>query len=927
MKKYFLIIQILLILHNINYAQKESNNWYFGNKAGISFSNGYPSATLNGELVTYEGCGAISDCNGNLLFYTDGVKVYNRNHQVMPNGTGLFGHTSSSQSAMIVPQPGNQNIYYLFTTDDRLCTNGFCYSVVDLSLQGGMGDITSEKNVSLLLNFTEKLSAAKHSNGIDIWIVTHEFYSNSFMAYLLTDNGLVTTPVISSVGQIHQGVLSNKIGNLKISPDGDKIACAICRDKTIEVFHFDNSTGLVTDTIISIYNSNYLCAHGVEFSPDGTKLYTTNTDTYPVVDQFNLSAGSPSLIISSRTQIATQIPSANPIIPYGFGDIQIGPDQKIYVCKNDTPFISVINNPNNIGTSCNYLDNAVSLNNRKCYLGLPNIRPNISKKSTLSFQEKLCSSVPVQFSANIAQQGASIIWNFGDIASGVLNTSDSIHPSHIFSSSGTFQIKLIVYGSCSNDTIIENIVINPSPPTPAIFTNSPVCENGNLYLMTPTVTGATYSWGGPDGFVSNMQSPTIPDLSSVNNGVYSLVITDSDGCSSLPATANIQAQSVPVPQASCNTVCSGETLFLSAYGSDSANYQWYGPGGFASVLQNPVIYNCSEANSGIYSLTAVINGCTSDTAYLNVSVNVTHPEIFLGNDTATCSAYPLVVQANYPNSAYLWSTGDTSSSITINTSGTYSVKVTNNCGFSVDSISVSVLASPDPPKTGNEARCGSGTLPLSAGNSAGYHWYSSEYGDTLLSTSQTFTTPYLIISQSFWVAGYDGTCESERVQAIAFIAYIPQTPSIIQIDSVTLRASVTANYYDWIRDTVFLPYHTQQITVNTSGHYSVRVKSIQNCYSDFSQVFHYQPDGIEYLSDEDAFCIYPNPVKNVLSIPGFKHKCIKTEMYDITGKLVKTTVPGRDDNLEINTSDINPGFYLLKIITAKKVFSAKIQKL
>ena len=115
-------------------------------------------ALSNGALNTREGCAAISDKNGNLLFYTDGVTVYNKNHGVMLNGTGLKGHSSSTHSAIIVPKPANTAIYYILTADELAGVNGLQYTEVDMSLDGGLGGVTSNKNKLLLSQATEKIT-------------------------------------------------------------------------------------------------------------------------------------------------------------------------------------------------------------------------------------------------------------------------------------------------------------------------------------------------------------------------------------------------------------------------------------------------------------------------------------------------------------------------------------------------------------------------------------------------------------------------------------------------------------------------------------------------------------------------------------------------------------------------------------------------
>ena len=161
MKKLSLI---LIFLYEIAcFGQKEASNWYFGDRAGIRFNNdGTVTELTNGKLSTIEGCTTISDANGNLLFYTDGVTVWNRNHNAMPNGFGLFGDPSSTQSAIVVPQPNNPNLYYIFTVDTSVNQNdpnyGFNYSVVDMTLNVGLGNVTT-KNSNLLPVSSEKVTA------------------------------------------------------------------------------------------------------------------------------------------------------------------------------------------------------------------------------------------------------------------------------------------------------------------------------------------------------------------------------------------------------------------------------------------------------------------------------------------------------------------------------------------------------------------------------------------------------------------------------------------------------------------------------------------------------------------------------------------------------------------------------------------------
>src|SRR5690606_2425500 len=96
------------------FAQNENTKWYFGNHVALEFMTNPPTLLNNSAMNVYEGCASIADAAGNLLFYTDGMTVWNQQHTVMANGTGLNGVGSAVQAAIIIKQPGNATIYYIF---------------------------------------------------------------------------------------------------------------------------------------------------------------------------------------------------------------------------------------------------------------------------------------------------------------------------------------------------------------------------------------------------------------------------------------------------------------------------------------------------------------------------------------------------------------------------------------------------------------------------------------------------------------------------------------------------------------------------------------------------------------------------------------------------------------------------------------------
>lgn len=445
---------ILLLFTITSYSQNEANNWYFGYNAGISFNTGSPVALDDGELLTSEGCATISDADGNLLFYTDGSVVFNRNHVIMPNGNGLLGNTSSTQSAIIVPKPLDDNIYYIFTTDYQISEDGLNYSVVDMTLDGGLGDLTSEKNILLLASATEKLTAVAHSNGQDFWVVSHEWNSQNFVSYHINENGIAPA-VISAVGPFVGGESIGKLGAIKFSPLGNQIGISNANIGT-SLFDFNNTTGVISnENVLSIRFGDY----DIGFSPGLSALYVSSEASDDLY-QYNLNAPD---IPSSEIIVSTE----------GWKQFQIGPDQRLYAAtQGDTNYVGIIENPEIIGLGCNPIVEGFFLGDGICSLGLPQF---IQSYFQFGFGvQNFCLGEETLFSANIASAYDSLLWNFGDGT-----TSSDTSPSHTYLSAGDYEVTLTVTTSGQSVTESETITIfeNPVALQPS---NLSVCDtSGN----------------------------------------------------------------------------------------------------------------------------------------------------------------------------------------------------------------------------------------------------------------------------------------------------------------------------------------------------------------------------------------------------------------------------------------------------------------
>ncbi|MDP5043695.1 MAG: hypothetical protein NWQ06_01800, partial [Leeuwenhoekiella sp.] len=331
LKQNVLYILFLLSVVQLN-AQSQANNWYFGKGAGLNFNNSTPQVLTDGQLDTLEGCATISDDNGSLLFYTDGQTVYTANHTVMINGTGLFGNASSTQSAIIIPQPNTPGIYYIFTIDTRLREtdkdDGLNYSIVNFN-SNPQGEVTV-KNRKLLNFASEKLSAViKSCVTNSVWMVAfsssngNEEVISTLYAYELNDSGIQLTPVKSNLSL----AIEDRRGNMKFSPDGKQLAIANMFFG-LYLTDFDSATGMASNLQQLSIDGPNKASYGVEFSPNNKYLYvhSSNGSDEPEVGNH----------FSSLTQYdieAADISASQVLLDqqgYYRGSLQLAPDGKIY---------------------------------------------------------------------------------------------------------------------------------------------------------------------------------------------------------------------------------------------------------------------------------------------------------------------------------------------------------------------------------------------------------------------------------------------------------------------------------------------------------------------------------------------------------------------------------------------------------------------
>jgi len=349
------LLALALVLPAASWAGSEGNIWYFGNSAGVDFNSGTPVALTDGQLVTAEGCSSIADASGNLLFYTDGITVWNRDHLVME--TGLFGDPSATQSALVVPVIGSTTEYYIITAASLNGSAGLQYSIVDMTAKGGLGGVTTLNQTILTGVQSEKLAIAQHSNGNDLWLLSANA-TNEYLAFAITALGIDTTPVVTTVTNTR--TRTQEAGYLRVAPDNNTVVAAFLIESLVELLDFDNGTGqfaLLEEWSTGATNN----AYGVEFSPNGSLFYLSDPATERVI-QYDLLA---SPVSSSGIALIDTV-----VFP---GAISIASDGKLYITKFNATSLDAIDQPDLRGFDATYRVDAVDLNGRVSTLGLPSI--------------------------------------------------------------------------------------------------------------------------------------------------------------------------------------------------------------------------------------------------------------------------------------------------------------------------------------------------------------------------------------------------------------------------------------------------------------------------------------------------------------------------------------------------------------------------
>ncbi|PZF73704.1 gliding motility-associated C-terminal domain-containing protein [Taibaiella soli] len=589
MKRVIALFVCLLLVHGWAAAQKQNNIWTFANLGGFNFNGNtltqFPSS-MSGSLA---GAASVADRNGNLLFYSDGLKIWDRNNNVMPNGNGLMNgqtYAYESQNVAIVPSVADSNRYFVFYVAqyffdwpgawDNQLDDKLYYSVVDVTLNNGLGDVVpGQKDVVVDSGFATALTTFP-GRRCNVWLVTHMRDTNVFKAYSITGAG-VSSPVYSKTGN-YTGLYAYQTCVMKASSNdsligltnftvsitpGEDVASAV------ELYSFDTATGIVGNCKLIDYDLNFDFNnfYGICFSPDNTKLYAVELASG--VYQYDLSAPTLTAITASKYNVSSS---------FLRGDVGLAPDGKIYVGSYSIPLsgMDCITNPNGAGAACNFVANAVNLNgNATTGMAFPQ-KVNWPYRDTAEYSHDTLLCPKELATLQCPWPGDHYLWQ-----------DQSITPAFDVSKQGIYWVRS--WDLCHLQT--DTFHVDTSSLHVVLGNDTTFCI-GEKIVLDVTSTNATYLWNNG----SNASTLTVD-----KTGEYSVHVTE--GRCTAADTIDVTVNPLPVVDLGPNKVlCTADIDTISLPTDNGMTYRWQ------DGHTGPEYY---VKQAGVYSVTAELNGCTA----------------------------------------------------------------------------------------------------------------------------------------------------------------------------------------------------------------------------------------------------------------------------------------------------------------------------
>ncbi len=966
---------IVFLFHSLlSDGQGQFNNWFWSLGQRITFNTNPPTVIPTAASITSFAytTAVMSSPTGVLLFYTDGKVIKDAAHNTMPNGT-LNGspnipvtYSTGKQSALIVPDPGNSNRYYLFLViyynTAGTVFKELRYSIIDMTLNAGMGDVVStSKNVFVAYDVDGQLTATRQSSTNNFWILAHSNTTNNFNAYLLTAAGISSTPVTTAIGPANANPTNYYYwGCVKVNPQGTKVArinpyyyTGNYNNDSTELYDFNASTGvftnyqLLTTGLINNYNGGWWNS-GIEFSPNGSLLYRTHNQFYTnttadTIIQYNL----------ANSNAMTFIPVVSPYYnTWGVFDMQLAPNGKIYlindsISNNAISTMSVIDQPNVVGLGCNYIYAAQQIvsNNSYCYAcPFPNIVSCLLGSFTPTLDSQYANNVlytTATIHARVSWDGNSPItqrgFYYGTSPLPLTNTTlvAGAQGPYLANLTGLIPNTLYYYRAFASNANGTSIFYDstfhtlPLPNTPPVIKNvhnKATCITDTMRFVV--VDAQTTPANMQVSFTTN--NPTLIPLANIaisgadtnkvitftpvpfQSGVCTITITalDTNGSSvSQTFTVTVAAGTpLTITAPNGNATCAGGSVVFACAIPTGASIDW-SVNNIATGISTAT-YTTNQAIS-IKAVCTNAAGCKSNSNTLQAVINP-KPTVSAtaSGPTTICIGTTVALQAQViAGYTYQWFknnvaiAGATNASLSASTTGVYKYVATlNGCTDTSNAITVTVKEKPSVIITTPN------TTVICNGQGALLQanpstGYSYQWQMNGFDIPGATNSTYSATIGSFYnVIISNGTCTNTSPPVSISVNSLPVT--IIQWNGTQLYTPFTFASYQWYVSGVMIPGATQQYyTPTTNGVYYCRVGNENNCYN-LSPNYNLLTLSVNNLATP-SLSLYPNPTTGIVNVDFFTDGVLY--VYNAMGQLVL-----QQSNPSIDLSKQANGMYLIR---------------
>lgn len=310
---------------------------------------------------------SVANAASQLLFTTNGIYIANALDDTMQNGSGLnpsyftnqhvhYG-LSVPQGNLVLPSLSDSNQFILFhnTIDDYFNTGAstqLYFSIIDMSLNNGLGSVISKNNVLYTDSMVPgRISACRHANGRDWWLIVHKLHSTDLFEFLYTPFGIIG-PRIQSLATWRDFFGGQSV----FSPQGDMYAYYEAY-YDLDIAEFDRCTGDFYGQIHIDINDSFQYDGGIAFSPNGRFLYVSSVSYLYQYDLLALNVDSSRIVVGVYDGYTDTMGNGT------YFEMQaLAPDGKIYMsCANSSPYLHVINYPDSAGLSCGFCQHCISL--------------------------------------------------------------------------------------------------------------------------------------------------------------------------------------------------------------------------------------------------------------------------------------------------------------------------------------------------------------------------------------------------------------------------------------------------------------------------------------------------------------------------------------------------------------------------------------